>query len=277
MACALAGGLSIAVERHIATPSRRAIALLVPALSLGLGARAFEVLLAEGRAGDGAVAHDVAPLLTFGVAPPRAVTIVEDEAALLRFAHARLVHGLRPDLHVLPSQRLAAGGAARMAHATIAEVPTAADPLRALLAHGTLEPSEASPLALRAALLVDLPFARVRALSRHLEPSGGPMIVHLERIDPSDRKLRRPSLERRAGLLARLLAARPPHDRLRAALRVQATRESRAMSLALDRDGALAAVARARAFGADPDRSARWANRLAARQSIDGEPTCPDD
>lgn len=227
--------------------------------------------------GDAAAGHDVAALFTLGVAPPRAVLVVEDEAALLRFAHARLVHGLRPDLHVLPAQKLAAGGAARMANVTIGDVPTAADPLRALLAHGTIEPSDASPLALKAALLTDLGFARIRPVARYVEPTGGPLIVHLERIDPSDRKLRRPTLERRMGLLIRLLSGRPAHDRHRSALRVDATREARALSLALDRDGALAAVVRAQSLGAEPDRSARWLTKLAARQSIDLEPACPDD
>jgi len=277
LAVTFAGALSIAVERHLAAASRYAIVLLVPALALGLGARAFEVELGAGRIGDAVVAHDVAPLLTLGIAPSRGVILVEDEEALLRFAHARLVHGLRPDLHVLPAQTLAAGGAARMANATIAEVPTAADPLRALLSRGAIEPSDASPLALKAALLTELPFARVRGVARYIEPTGGPLIVHLERIDPSDRKLRRPALERRLGLLARLLSARPADDRVRRALRVDATREARALSLALDRDGALAAVARAAAFGADPDRSARWTGKLLARQSIDLEPVTADD
>lgn len=277
LAVSFAGGLSIAVERHLANASRYAIVLLVPALALGLAARAFEVELAEGRIGDAAVAHDVAPILTLGVAPPRGVLIVEDEEALLRFAHARLVHGLRPDLRVLPAQALAAGGAARMANATIAEVEAAADPLRALLARGTLEPSDASPLALKAALLTDLPFTRVRNVSRYVAPTGGPLVVHLERIDPSDRRLRRPTLERRIGLLARLLSSRPPTDRVRRALRIAATREARALSLALDRDGALAAVEHAASFGADPDRTARWTAKLAAKQSIDLEPATPDD
>lgn len=277
LAVSFARALSIAVERHLAKAGRQAIVFLVPALCLGLGARAFEVELGARRIGEAAAAHDAAALLTIGIAPARGVVIVEEEDALLRLAHARIVHGVRPDLRVLPAQVLAASGAARMATATIGEIPSAAAPLRALLARGALEAADTAPLALDAAVLVDLPFARLRGVARHVSPTGGPLVIALERVDPSDRRLRRPALERRLGFLARALAGRPIDDRVRGALRVGATREARALSAALDRDGALAAIARAAALGADADRAARWTAKVTAKQPIDAEPPTPDD
>lgn len=277
LAVSFARALSIAVERHLAKAGRQAVVFLVPALCLGLGARAFEVEVGARRIGDAAAAHDAAALLTLGIAPPRAVVIVEEEDALLRLAHARIIHGVRPDVRVLPAQVLAASGAARMATATIAELPSAAAPLRALLARGALEAADTAPLALEAAVLVDLPFARVRGVARHVSPTGGPLIIALERVDPSDRRLRRPAFERRLGFLARALEGRPSDDRVRRALRVGATREARALSAAADRDGALAAIARAAAFGADAERAGAWSAKLTAKQPIDAEPPTPDD
>jgi hypothetical protein len=277
LSVSFAGALSIAVERHLARAGRTALALLVPALALGLGARALEVELAARRLGPALAAHDLGAIVTLGVAPNRAVLITEDESTLLRFASARVLLGLRPDLSVLPAQILAAGGAARMANQTIATIPAAADPLRALLARGVLDPSDVAPLAQKAGVLSDLPVHRVRAVARHAAPTGGPLTLALERVDPSDRRLRRPPLERHLAFLASALAPRPTSDRLRTELRVAATREARVLSSAGDRDGALAALARAAAFGADAERIARWTARVTAKQTLDNEPATADD
>ncbi len=277
LSVAFAGALSIAVERHLARAGRTALALLIPALALGLGARAFEVELGARRLGAAAPAHDLGALVTLGIAPTRGVLLMEDETALLRFASARIVHGLRPDVLVLPAQALAAGGAARMANQTIAAIPAAAEPLRALLARGTLDPADIAPLAQKGAVLVELPTHRIRAVARHASPTGGPLHLALERVDPSDRRLRRSALERHLGYLATALAARPDSDRLRSALRVAATREARVLSIAGDRDGALAAIARAGALGADAERMKQWTARVNAKQTLENEPLTPDD
>jgi hypothetical protein len=277
LSVSFAGALSIAVERHLARAGRTALSLLIPALALGLGARAFEVHLAANRLGPALVAHDLAPLITLGTVPIRGVILMEDEGSLLRFAGARVVHGVRPDLQVLPAQSLAAGGAARMANQTIATIPAAADPLRALLARGVLDGSDIAPLAQKGAVLAELPAHRLRGVARHAAPTGGPLTIALERVDPSDRRLRRTALERRLAFLATALAARPPSDRLRTALRVSATREARVLSIAGDRDGALAAIARAAAFGADAERLNRWSARVNAKQTLENEPPTNDD
>lgn len=277
LAVTFAGALSIAVERHLARPGRMALTLLVPALALGLGARAFEVETSARRLREALGAHDLAPLAIYGLAPSRAVLIVEDEPALLAFADARLVLGLRPDLRVLPAQVLAAGGAARMTNETLAAVPPAADPLRALLSHATLEPADVAPLSQKTAVLTSLRAHRLKAIARHASPTGGPLLLALERVDPSDRRIRRPALERRLSFLANVLAARPLDDRLRASLRMAATREARVLSIALDRDGALAALARAAVLGADSQRIARWSARVHAKQTLENEPETDDD
>jgi hypothetical protein len=77
--------------------------------------------------------------------------------------------------------------------------------------------------------------------------------------------------------LASALMSRPASDRVRRALRIDATREARIFSLAFDRDATLAAIARARAFGAPEDRSARWLARTQAKQTLDTEPLSEDD
>lgn len=278
LAVTFAGALSIAVERHLARPGRMALTWLVPALALGLGARAFEVEAGARRLGDAAAAHDLGSLVIYGLAPSRAVLIVEDEPTLLAFADARLLHGLRPDLRVLPAQTLAAGGAARMTNETLAAIPAAADPLRALLAHATLEPADVAPLAQKSAVLAAVPAHRLKGtIARHAMPTGGPLLLALERVDPSDRRIRRPGLERRLTFLAGALAARPADDRLRALLRVSATREARVLSVGLDREGSLAALARAGSLGADPQRIARWTARVAAKQTLESEPESEDD
>ena len=277
LSVSFAGALAIAVERHFARAGRVALGLLVPALALGLGARAFEVETLSRRLGPAVAAHDVAPLIIHGLAPARSVLIVEDEATLVEVAHARLISGVRPDLRLLPAQVLAAGGAARMTNETIAAIPAAADPLRALLARGTLDPSDVAPLAQKTGVLADLPVHRLRLAARHSSPTGGPMILALERVDPSDRRARRATLERRRAFLATTLAPLPSSDRLRRNLRMSATREARVLSIALDRDGALAALARAAAFGADAARIARWSARVSAKQTLETEPLSPDD
>lgn len=277
LAVSFAGALAIAVERHLARPGRAALALLIPALALGLGARAFEVETLSRRLGPAAAAHDLAPLILYGLAPARAVLIVENEAALLDIARARLVLGLRPDVRVLPAQVLAAGGAARMTNDTIAAIPAASEPLRALLARGSLDPADIAPLAQRTAVLAELPSHRLRMIARHSSPTGGPLLLALERVDPSDRRARRTAFERRMAFLATTLSPLPLGDRLRYALRRAATREARVLSIALDRDASLAALARAAAFGADAQRIARWTARVTTKQTLESEPLCEDD
>ena len=60
-------------------------------------------------------------------------------------------------------------------------------------------------------------------------------------------------------------------------LRRSATREARLLSIGGDRDGALAAIARAAAFGADADRTQRWIARVNSKQSLESEPLTADD
>jgi hypothetical protein len=277
LAAASASAIALIVDRKLAR-SRRALSALVPALCLGLAARAIEVDLGQRRLGLAAsAAHDTASILTTGVAPPRAVLLVEDESVLLSLARDRVLHGLRPDLHVLPAQSLLAGGAARMATRTLAEVPSANETLRALLARGVVDVADLAPLAPRAPVLDELPAARVKPVARHAASTGGPLLLALERVDPSDRRLRRAAIEQRLAALASALFSRPASDRVRRALRIDATREARIFSLALDRDATLAAIGRARAFGAPEDRSARWLARTQAKQTLDAEPLSEDD
>ncbi len=273
LATASAGALAIAVDRHVARARRRALLALVPALALGLGARAFEVELDARRIGaDACAAHDLAGIATLGTAPPRAVLLVEDDEALLRFARERLVHALRPDIRLLPTQSLLATGAARMAGRTLAEVPAALEPLRALLARATLEPADIAPLAQKAPVLVELSWPRLHAVARHAAATGGALSLALERIDPSDRRLRRPVLERRLAFFARALASAAPSDRTRRLFRDAAAREARAFASSGDRDAALAALVRAQAFGADADAVARATVKVNAKQTIDADP-----
>src|SRR5207244_736721 len=140
---------------------------------------------------------------------------------------------------VLPAQVLAAGGAAHMTNDTLAALPSAADPLRALLARGALDPSDVAPLAQKTAVIAQLPAHRLRSIARHASSTGGALILALERVDPSDRRIRRATLERRMSFLATTTGANDP---LRRALRIAATREARVLSMALDREGALAAL-----------------------------------
>jgi hypothetical protein len=73
------------------------------------------------------------------------------------------------------------------------------------------------------------------------------------------------------------LSSRPTNDGARTALRIAATREARLLSLALDREGAMAALARALALGADEARIARWISLVKSKKSLDAEPPTEDD
>ncbi len=276
-----ASALHIAVDRGIGVrrrPFQRAIAWLVPALSLGLAARAIEDdLRTRRRSPDAAAASELAPLVTVGTALPRGFLVMEEARVLIGWARHRAVLALRPDLSALPVQGLLLGGPARMATRVIEQTPKAADLVRGLLAHGTLEESDVSPLAQQHALLVQLPAARLRLLARHADPTGGPLRISVERVDPSERRAHRVSLDRRLRFIVDALASEPAEDPLRAALRTAATREARVLAAAGDREGAAAALVRSQALGADPQRVARWMARLRAKQSLDAEPSCEDD
>jgi len=238
---------------------------LVPALCLGLAARAFEVELAASRStADARAARPLHDLLGLGAAPVRAVWMVEDEPALVRVLHGRLVHGLRPDVRILPVQGLLSTLAVRATHLVMAEEPAVRDIVRALLARGGLEPSDLSPLAQRVALVADVSYARLRGVARHVQPLGTAVAFFLERIDPSDRRLRRPLLERRWAALR--LA---PDDPLREHLRAAALREARLLAFARDTDGAVAALRRAEAFGEPAEHVRALVARVLAKQSIE--------
>ena len=282
------GALHLAVERFVireragAPRGRispyRAVAWLVPALALGWSARAFEDELRDRRvSADAAAAASIAAIETLGLAPPRAMLVIDDEPTLLRWAHARITLGLRPDVRALPTHSLLLGGAARIAARTTNEVPEADGLEHALLANGRLEESDVAPLQGRVALLSALPATRVRPLARHVDATGDALLLPLERVDPSDRRARRPALEKRLRFVVWALAERPLDDDLRRSLRVAATREARLLSAAGDRDGALSALARAGALGAEPERIAGWITMVKARQSIADLPPCEDD
>lgn len=272
VAVRMAGALSIAVDRHLAVARLRPLAALVPALGLGLAARGFEVELEQRRLDlDGRAAHDLAAIVTWGVAPPRPALLLEDEETLLRWARERVVHGLRPDLRPVPTQRLLVTGAARVARRAMGALPSAADPIRALLARGVLESPDLAPLAQRVPVLAELPSARLRGVARNTSPTGGAPLLALERVEPSDRRIRRPAVERRLAVVSRGLARRPSTDRVRRALRLAAAREARLLAAAGDREAALVAVARASAFGLDDVTVARWTARITAKSTLDDE------
>jgi len=281
LAASTASAMHIAVDRQVGErrrPVQRVIAWLVPALALGLAARAMEDdLRMRRRSADAAAAVDYASIATLGTTLPRGVLVIEDRRALVSWARDRVVLGLRPDTAVLPVQSLLVGGPGRMATRTLETIPKAADLVRGLLAHGTLEEADASPLAQQATLLVDLPASRVRLLARHADPTGGPLRISVERVDPSERRARRAALDRRLKFVVDALASEMVDDPVRAALRTSATREARALSSAGDREGAMAALARSLALGADAQRIARWMARVRAKQTLEIEPVCEDD
>lgn len=238
---------------------------LVPALCLGLAARAFEVQLIGARVGATAAAtRDLHGLFGLGAAPPRAVWIVEDEPGLVRVLRARLVDGLRPDVRILPVQGLLSTLAVRTTHAVMAEEPAIREVVRALLARGGLEPADLSPLAQRVSLVADVAPARLRGIARHAQPLGTAIAFFLERVDPSDRRLRRAAVERRWAALA-LAKEDPLRDHLRAA----ALREARLLSLARDVEGTLAALRRAEAFGEPTAHVRALVAKVQAKQTLD--------
>lgn len=238
---------------------------LVPALCLGLSARAFEVQLLGARVGAVAAStRDLHGLFGLGSAPPRAVWIVEDEPALVRVLRARLVDGLRPDVRILPVQGLLSTLAVRTTHAVMAEEPAIREVMRALLARGGLEPADLAPLAQRVALVADVAPARLRGIARHAQPLGTAIAFYLERVDPSDRRLRRAAAERRWAALA--LAKDDP---LRDHLRASALREARLLSLARDTEGTIAALRRAEAFGEPAAHVRALLAKVQAKQALD--------
>lgn len=238
---------------------------LVPALCLGLAARAFEVeALGSRSAPDARATRGLHALLGLGAAPVRAVWMVEDEPSLVRVLHGRLVYGLRPDVRVLPVQGLLSTLAVRATHAVMAEEPAVRDVVRALLARGGLEPSDLAPLAQRVALVADVSYARLRGVARHAQPLGTAVAFFLERIDPSDRRLRRPPVERRWSALH--LA---PEDPLREHLRAAAIREAKLLAFARDHEGAVVALRRAEGFGEPADHVRTLVARVLAKQSIE--------
>ena len=280
-AAATLGALHIAFDRTLGqklSPSWQALAWLVPALALGGAARAFEdELRARHIGGDAAAAPAMATLATQGVSPPRAVLVVEDEETLIQFAHDRAVLALRPDMRVLPTYTLLVGGAATMARRTILALPAAGELVRGLLASATLEEADVAPLAQQAPVLAALAAPRVKGLARHVDATGGAVLLAIERIDPSDRRMRRVPLERRLAFVIAALSTQPASDRTRSALRTAAVREARLLSLAGDREGATASLLRALALGADAERIARWTAKVKAKQSLESEPTTEDD
>jgi len=202
---------------------------------------------------------------------------VESEEALVRFSHDRALLSLRPDTRALPTHTLLLGGASTIARRTILELPAAGEVVRGLLATATLEEADVAPLSQQVPVLAALGAPRLKGLARHVDPTGGALMLALERVDPSDRRVRRGPLDRRLAFVVAALSSEPPGDRTRTALRVAATREARLLSAALDREGAGAAMARALALGADPDRIARWTAKVKARQSLESEPLSEDD
>ena len=280
LSAAAAGAVHIAVDRQLGdspSPTRRVVAWLIPALTLGLAARALEDdVAARHRRADIAAACDLAPLVIEGAAAPRSLLAVDDTTTLVRWSRDRVVFALRPDTTVLPLQSLLLGGPGRMASHAIEAIPQAADVVRGLLARGALEEFDVSPVEQRVPLRVDLAVPRFRALARHGDATGGPIHLALERVDPSDRRLRRNALERRLRFVIDALRSAPEGEPVRANLRRSATREARLLST-VDRDASEWALARALALGADPARITRWTVRLRSKQSLEAEPACEDD
>ncbi len=255
------------VARAEAQRLRRVAAYgLVPALCLGLAARGVEVELAGTRLGPSErVSRPLHALFGMGGAPPRAIWMVEDEAGLVRALYARTVLGLRPDVRLLPVQGLLTTLAIRTANATMSDEPATREIVRALLARGNLEPSDMASLAQRVPLVADVAYGRLRGVSRHAQPLGTAVAFFLERVDPSDRRLRRAQLERRWAAV-RL----SPIDPLRDHLRRAALREARLLSAALDKDGALAALRRAEAFGHPTTRVRALIARASSKHGLEG-------
>lgn len=270
--------LFVAIAR--AVPSGRpalrlGLSWLVPALSAGFAARGLEDELVERRRPlEHAAAVGLAPLASLGLAGPRPVVVVEDEPTLIRDAWSLALDDLRPDLAILPTQALLLGGPGRMATLAVQRLPRGAELLRSTLATGLVTESGSSPLAADASLVVDLPVARLREIARHLDPSLGAMRAPLERVDPSDRRLRRQGGAARQRFLDRGRAARFA-DPWTVVARLGALRAARLLALAGDRDGALAEVARARVLGDDPARVGRWETKLGAKRGLADEPDVP--
>ena len=275
------GAMHIAIDRSVGAriaPSWRALAWIVPALALGGASRGVEdELRARYLGGDAAAAPAMAALATIGTSPPRAVLIVEDEPTLVRFAHDQALLALRADLRVLPTYTLLFGGPSAMARRTITALPAAGEVVRALLASATLEESDVAPLAQQVPVIAALGVPRLKAVARHVDSTGGAVMIAIERVDPSDRRVRRIPIDRRLAFVVGALAGLPTSDPTRAALRTAALREARLLSLAVDREGASAAIARALALGADAERMARWTAKVKAKQSLEGEPKMDDE
>jgi hypothetical protein len=270
--------IQIAVARAI-DPRRAVLRFglpwLVPALTAGFAARAAEEdLSARRRPLDAAAAIDLAPLAAFGALPGHPIVVVEDEDALVRDAWPWLVDDVRPDLELLPTQSLLLGGAGRMATRTAMRFPRAAELLRSTLAESVVTESGSSPLAADATLVLDLPAARLREVARHVDPILGVLRIPLERVDPSDRRLRRQATEPRQRFLdaARALV---PGDPWTIAPRHASMRAARLLALASDRDAALAELSRARMLGEDPVRVGRWEAKLQGKRTLADEPDAP--
>ncbi len=261
-AAAALGALHIAVDRAMAprenenassrAGAARALAWIVPALAVGWSARAVEEEIRSRHVSvDVGAARAFAPIATLGAAPARVVIATEDDESVIAFTRARAGLGLRPDARLLPLGNLLFGGSARTTTLTIAAFPQANVLLRGYLSNGVLAEADVSPLTQQVPLFSTLPAARLLGLARHVDATGEALLVALERIDPSDRRLHRTAIERRLRfVLATLTDA--PDDPIRRALRASALREARLLSVAYDREGSLAALERARTLGADP-------------------------
>jgi hypothetical protein len=265
----------VAVARAI-PPARAVLRFglpwLVPALAGGFAARgAEEEATARRRPIEVAAAVELAPIATLGAFAARPLVVVEDEETLLRDAWGIALDDLRPDLAILPTQSLLLGGEGRMVTRATSRVPRAGELLRSMLAVGEVTESGSSPCAADATLVVDLPSARLREVARHLDPSLGAIRLPLERVDPSDRRLRRQQLLARQRFLdgAR---ARLPDDPWTIAAQRASMRVARLLSLAGDREATLAELARARVLGVDAVRVARWEAKLQAKRGLVDEP-----
>jgi hypothetical protein len=272
--------IHVAVARAI-PPARAVLRFglpwLVPALAAGFAARgAEEEATARRRPIEVAAAVELAPIATFGVLAARPIVVVEDEEALLRDAWGLVLDDLRPDLAILPTQSLLLGGEGRMATRAVSRLPRSGELLRSTLAVGEVTESGSSPCAADATLVVDLPSARLREVARHVDPSLGSIRLPLERVDPSDRRLRRAQLLARQRFLdgAR---ARLPGDPWTIAAQRASMRVARLLSLAGDREAALAELARARALGVDVVRVGRWEAKLQAKRGVVDEPELVDE
>jgi len=78
-----------------------------------------------------------------------------------------------------------------MAARTIDALPAAGEVVRGLLATATLEEADLAPLAQQVPVLAALAVGRVKALARHVDATGGAVMLALERVDASDRRVRR--------------------------------------------------------------------------------------